>query len=122
MKHRPNCTHPQAVLLAHGKALAIDGARGSIVEAGAGLLWLTVEGEAGDVFLSAGQSHRVAGEGRVVIEGAARAPSTVRIHCPQSFLSLRVRPILHQGLVCLLSVARRQREWLFHGESPQRIR
>ena len=109
MKSRLNCPHPHVVSLAHGEALALDGAHGSIVEAGAGLLWLTVEGEAGDVFLSAGQSHRIVGQGRVVIEGAARAPSMLRIRCPQSFLSLRVRPFLHQGLVCLLSVARRRR-------------
>ena len=43
-------------------------ARGVRITCTAGLVWLTVEGEAGDVFLTPGQSHLVRGRGLGLLE------------------------------------------------------
>ncbi|MBN8449273.1 MAG: DUF2917 domain-containing protein [Candidatus Accumulibacter sp.] len=44
-------------------------ARGVRITCTAGLVWLTIEGEAGDVFLAPGQSHLVRGRGLGLLEG-----------------------------------------------------
>lgn len=41
---------------------------GAELRALAGVVWITETGAAGDVFLAAGQSHRLEGRGRVVVE------------------------------------------------------
>ena len=43
-------------------------ARGVRITCTAGLVWLTVEGEAGDILLAAGQSHVVRGGGLGLLE------------------------------------------------------
>jgi hypothetical protein len=43
-------------------------ARGVHIVCTAGVLWLTVEGEAGDIILKAGESHVVRGSGLALLE------------------------------------------------------
>ena len=43
-------------------------ARGVRITCTAGLVWLTIEGEAGDIFLAPGQSHLVRGRGLGLLE------------------------------------------------------
>lgn len=51
-----------------GTLFRLEHAAGTRIAVHAGQVWITESGEPGDVFLSAGQSHVVAGAGRVVIE------------------------------------------------------
>jgi hypothetical protein len=59
-------------------------ARGVRITCTAGLVWLTVEGEAGDIFLAPGQSHLVRGRGLGLLEaigsGRVRFDKTGRAH------------------------------------------
>lgn len=55
--------------LADGRLLAIRGARGVELECTAGRVWLTVEGQPGDVVLGAGERSRITGPGLVLVEG-----------------------------------------------------
>lgn len=54
--------------LAHNAPIRLLSARGVLVTCTAGLLWLTVEGEAGDIFLAPGESHLVRGRGLALLE------------------------------------------------------
>ncbi|MEF8699607.1 MAG: DUF2917 domain-containing protein [Candidatus Accumulibacter sp. UW20] len=47
-------------------------ARGVRIVCTAGVLWLTVEGEAGDIVLRAGESHVVRGSGLALLEAIGR--------------------------------------------------
>ena len=54
--------------LAHNAPVRLMSARGVRVICTAGRIWLTVEGEAGDVFLAAGESHLIRGRGLALLE------------------------------------------------------
>ncbi|MDT3737287.1 MAG: DUF2917 domain-containing protein [Denitratisoma sp.] len=102
------CLQLAPISLADGETLVLEDARGVVIDATRGLLWVTVTGEPGDVFLSPGQSWCVPGRGRVVIEGATKSLNELRVHCPASFLQRRVRPFLDRSLVCLCAGLRRE--------------
>lgn len=53
---------------------------GTELRALAGVVWITETGAAGDVFLAAGQSHRLEGKGRVVVE-AVRGEARLELRC-----------------------------------------
>lgn len=82
---RANCPH------------ALADAAGSELRAVAGMVWITETGAAGDVFLRAGESHRIEGRGRVVIE-ALRGAARVELHrcAPRSWAGL-IRDALRGG-------------------------
>ncbi|BAL25655.1 DUF2917 domain-containing protein [Azoarcus sp. KH32C] len=52
--------------------LAFRDARGLRVQCTHGRIWVTVEGQAGDFFLVAGESMRIDSKGLVLIEGVPR--------------------------------------------------
>ena len=54
--------------LAHNAPVRLMSARGVRIICTAGRVWLTVEGEAGDVFLAAGESHLIRGRGLALLE------------------------------------------------------
>ena len=54
--------------LAHHAPIRLMSARGVRIVCTAGRVWLTVEGEAGDFFLAAGESHLVRGRGLALLE------------------------------------------------------
>lgn len=110
MSTSQNCRQRQRIILDGGETLVFDEARGMVIDATSGLLWVTVAGEAGDIFLAPGQSYCVMGRGRVVIEGSANALNELRLHCPGSFLADRVRPFLDRSLVCVCASLRRERK------------
>ncbi len=109
------CLQLRPISLANGETIVLEDAAGVVIDATSGLLWVTVTGEPGDVFLSPGQSYCVMGRGRVVIEGATKSLiggateslSELRLHCPTAFLAERARPFLDRGLVCKLTTALR---------------
>ena len=69
----------------------------------AGVLWLTVEGEAGDILLAAGESHLVRGRGLALLE----AIGTGRVRFERAARPLRD---LWPRLVAL--ALRRRRAWV----------
>ena len=99
------CLQLRPIPLADGETIVLEDAAGVVIDATCGLLWVTVSGEAGDVFLSPGQSYCVTGRGRVVIEGATKSLNELRLHCPTAFLAARARPFLDRALVCKLTTA-----------------
>lgn len=54
--------------LAHNTPVRLMSARGVRIVCTSGRIWLTVEGESGDVFLAAGESHLVRGSGLALVE------------------------------------------------------
>ena len=48
--------------------LRLSDAPGISVRCTKGVLWLTVTGDAGDIILASGETHRIRGNGRIVIE------------------------------------------------------
>lgn len=101
------CLQLRPISLANGETLVLEDAQGVVIDASSGLLWLTVTGEPGDVFLSPGQSYCVMGRGRVVIEGATRSLNELRLHCPTAFLAARARPFIDRMRTCTLTTALR---------------
>lgn len=101
------CLQLKPIPLADGETLVLEDAQGVVIDATRGLLWVTVTGEPGDVFLSPGQSYCVMGRGRVVIEGATKSLNELRLHCPTAFLAERARPFLDRMRTCTLTTALR---------------
>ena len=60
--------HAGELVLAENHPLAIRRARGTVIACTRGTVWITVGGEAEDIFLEAGQSYRIAGNGLALIE------------------------------------------------------
>ncbi|WP_291991063.1 DUF2917 domain-containing protein [Candidatus Accumulibacter sp. ACC007] len=58
--------------LAHNAPIRLMSARGVRVICTAGRVWLTVEGEAGDILLAAGESHLVRGSGLALLEAIGK--------------------------------------------------
>ena len=54
--------------LAHNTPVRLMSAKGVRIVCTAGRVWLTVEGEAGDFLLAAGESHLVEGHGLALLE------------------------------------------------------
>lgn len=76
-------------VLAEGRPFAARHARGVSVQCTDGIVWLTVEGEAGDIVLRAGQSHRIKSNGLAVFEaiGHGRIGLSARMHLGQRLLT-----------------------------------
>jgi len=60
--------HDDDICLAHNTPLRIPAPHGVQVTCTAGVLWLTVEGESGDVLLRAGNSHLIRADGLALVE------------------------------------------------------
>ena len=58
-----------AIPLADGRLLAIRGARGVELECTEGRVWLTIEGEPGDVLLGPGERAPITRPGLALVEG-----------------------------------------------------
>lgn len=54
--------------LQHGVPLRVARAAGLRIDCLAGNIWITVAGQATDIFLAAGDSYRIAGQGLTLIE------------------------------------------------------
>lgn len=68
--------------LAHNAPIRLMSARGVRICCTAGCVWLTVEGEAGDILLAAGESHLVHGRGLALLEsiGSGRVRFEKAVH------------------------------------------
>ena len=59
-------------LLRRDRPLRLTGARGHCIHCLEGILWLTQEGEPGDLFLHPGESHTLAVNGLVLVEAVSQ--------------------------------------------------
>ena len=76
--------------LARGTQLRLQDARGTLVYARGGEMWLTQEGERRDVFLRAGQGFRIERDGATVISALRTGSLAIyppRAEAPAGFLS-----------------------------------
>ncbi|MBL8397067.1 MAG: DUF2917 domain-containing protein [Candidatus Accumulibacter sp.] len=69
--------HSSELLLADDVPIRLSSAKGVCLRCTAGTVWLTVEGETGDIFLRAGESYWLRSNGLALLEGLA-ADSRVR--------------------------------------------
>jgi len=114
------CLQLRPIPLADRETLVLEDAAGVVIDATSGLLWVTVTGEPGDVFLSPGQSYCVMARGRVVIEGATKSLNELRLHCPAAFLAARARPFRDHAHLCMLpTLLRGLRVLTTHESRPQ---
>lgn len=72
--------HNGELCLADNAPVRLSRARGVRVTCMAGRVWLTVAGEAGDIFLRPGQSHVIAADGLALLE--ALGDGRVRLERP----------------------------------------
>ena len=72
------------VNLATGSGLNVADADGVNVRVLRGRVWITQEGSLDDTFLEAGDSQRLAGDGRVVISAEGRADARIAFETPLS--------------------------------------
>lgn len=77
-------SHRHEICLTHNTPVRIPSPRGVRVTCTAGVLWLTVEGESGDIFLTAGDSHLIGARGLALVEaiGYGRARLEQVGDCP----------------------------------------
>lgn len=86
-----------SLLLQPNRPLRLDAARHAQLCIESGIVWITVNGAAGDLFLAAGESYRVPCAGRVVVEavrGAARVNLARRGQLSMTALVKRWRGLL----------------------------
>ena len=105
--------------LTHNAPIRLLSARGVRIHCTAGVVWLTVAGEAGDILLMAGDSHLVRGRGLALLEAigsgqvrfekAARPLATfLRAQWQQLRRGLSDRPLRARHSPLRLPVASRQ--------------
>jgi hypothetical protein len=56
------------ICLTENQPVSLRDARGLRIECTAGVVWITLSGQAADIFLTPGQSHRLRGDGLALIE------------------------------------------------------
>lgn len=71
-----------AMTLQPSGLLRLDGARGVAIQCRSGRLWITEQGGGDDVFLSAGEIHRIGHGGVTLVE--ALEPAQVVIEAPRA--------------------------------------
>lgn len=74
------------VCLSDSRPVSLRQARGLRVTCTAGIVWITVTGEAGDIFLTPGQSHQISRNGLVVIESIGSGK--IRLNKPEAAFAL----------------------------------
>lgn len=72
--------HAGELVLAENRPLAAREARGALIVCTRGQVWITIEGEAGDIFLHTGQSHRIASNGLALFEAIGHG--AIRVEAP----------------------------------------
>ena len=84
------------IQLAEGHPLSLRGACGQRIECTTGMVWITVAGQFADIFLSAGQSHQVQGNGLTLVESIGTG--SIRIGKPAGLPWFRRRLVNLPGM------------------------
>ncbi|WP_428419909.1 DUF2917 domain-containing protein [Methylibium sp.] len=91
------------ITLPAGRIARLQRAAGLWVEVRSGLLWLTEAGDPQDHFLRAGERHRIAGRGLVILEPQPPADGEAAA-CAAGFVLRRRWPWSFASLWCLPAV------------------
>jgi len=83
--------------LADNHPLSLRGARGLRIVCTAGTIWLTVDGEPGDIFLLPGQSHRLVSNGLALVESIGGGRIRLERAAPLARLRQRTVQLLGVG-------------------------
>jgi len=75
------------IQLSNNQPICATQARGLRIACSAGIIWITVDGEPGDTYLTAGQAHEVRSNGLAIIESIGEG--RIRLYKPESFRRLR---------------------------------
>lgn len=95
---------PTRYTLARRELLALEHARGFVVDCVEGELWITADGAAGDTLLRAGERLHLGGSPRVVISALRPAVVTARPCCGES-------PLRQLAARCAAAAADAIRRW-----------
>ncbi|MCM8598863.1 MAG: DUF2917 domain-containing protein [Candidatus Accumulibacter sp.] len=90
--------------LAHNVPIRLPAARGLRVTCTAGIVWLTVAGEAGDILLQPGDSHLICGRGLALLEAIGSGRVRLEKACRPASATVRAR--LQRIFVRLAELAR----------------
>lgn len=101
--------HAGEFVLTENQPLAARRARGALIVCTGGTIWITVAGEAGDIFLHAGQAHRIPSNGLALIEAVGHGSIRIQAHPRQAPLGRWLRHFLGK---------RRDRFAIRHTPSP----
>lgn len=74
------------VCLSDSRPVSLRQARGLRVTCTAGIVWITVTGESGDIFLTPGQCHQISRNGLVIIESIGSGK--IRLNKPEAISAL----------------------------------
>ena len=97
--------------LAHNVPIRLPAARGLRVTCTAGVVWLTVAGEAGDILLLPGQSHVVRGRGLALLEAIGSGRVRLEKACRPASETMRAQLQRIFGRISELSRQRRSLPW-----------
>lgn len=86
--------HAGELVLAENLPLAARQACGALIVCTRGVVWITIEGEAGDIFLRTGQSHRIASNGLALFEAIGHG--AIRVEAPRR-AGRWLRTLIHSG-------------------------
>ena len=75
------------IKLSNNQPICARQARGLRITCTSGVIWITVDGEPGDTYLRAGQTHELRGNGLAIIESIGEG--RIRLHKPEAFRQLR---------------------------------
>lgn len=75
------------IQLANNQPICARQARGLSITCTSGVIWITVDGEPGDTYLMAGQTHELNSNGLAIIESIG--DGRIRLHQPEPFLQIR---------------------------------
>lgn len=75
------------IKLTNNQPICARQARGLRVTCTSGVIWITVDGEPGDTYLTAGQTHELHSNGLAIIESIGEG--RIRLNKPESLLQLR---------------------------------
>ncbi len=72
------------IQLANNQPICASQARGLSITCTLGVIWITVDGEPGDTYLTAGETHELFSNGLAIIESIGEG--RIRLHKPEPFL------------------------------------
>ena len=72
------------IQLANNQPICARRASGLRITCTLGVIWITVDGEPGDTYLTAGQTHELRSSGLAIIESIGEG--RIRLHKPEPFL------------------------------------
>lgn len=75
------------IKLTNNQPICARQARGLCITCTSGVIWITVDGEPGDTYLTAGQTHELRSNGLAIIESIGEG--RIRLHKPEAFRQLR---------------------------------